>query len=61
MSSEYPVRLGKVMTTIYQSSSRTELEDMLTNLFVKLSVEQESLGYEFEQVLFDNLWDMYQE
>ena len=50
-----------VLTGTYPSSSEAEFEDIITNFFTKLSSEQESLGAEFEQVLFDNIWDMYQE
>ena len=32
----------------------------VADFFRKLSTEQEPLGSEFEQVLFDNLWDLYQ-
>lgn len=35
-------------------------EEEVTDFFQKLSAVQEPLGREFEQVLFDNLWDLYQ-
>ena len=38
----------------------TSFEGDVTDFFQKLSAEQEPLGPEFEQVLFDNLWDLYQ-
>ena len=38
----------------------TSFEGDVTDFFQKLSAEQEPLGREFEQVLFDNLWDLYQ-
>ena len=38
----------------------TSFEGDVTDIFQKLSAEQEPLGREFEQVLFDNLWDLYQ-
>ncbi len=37
-----------------------EFEGFLTDFFVNLSSNQESLGFEFEQVLFEQLWDLYQ-
>jgi hypothetical protein len=49
-----------VFTGTYPSSANTEFEDVITNFFTKLSSSQEALGTEFEQVLFDNLWDLYQ-
>jgi hypothetical protein len=36
------------------------LETVITNFFSKLSANQEPLGSEFEQVLFEDLWDLYQ-
>lgn len=33
----------------------------LTDLRDNLIENQESLGEEFQKVLFDNLWDMYEE
>lgn len=33
----------------------------MINLFINLMNNQEELGYEFEKILFDNLWDLYQE
>ena len=45
-------------SSIKQESMSFEGE--VTDFFQKLSAEQEPLGREFEQVLFDNLWDLYQ-
>lgn len=28
---------------------------------IEFIVNQELLGYEFEKVLFDNIWDLYEE
>ena len=49
-----------VLTGTYPSSTKTEFEDVITKFFEKLSFDQEPLESEFEQVLFDNLWDLYQ-
>jgi len=49
-----------VLTGTYPLSTMTEFEDVVTSFFIKLSISQESLGKEFERVLFDNLWDLYQ-
>ncbi|CAN2041871.1 conserved exported hypothetical protein [Candidatus Magnetomoraceae bacterium gMMP-15] len=49
-----------VLTGTYSVSTMTEFEDVVTNFFIKLSSDQEPLGNEFERVLFDNLWDLYQ-
>lgn len=35
-------------------------EAVVTSFFEELSSTQGSLGYEFEQVLFENIWDLYQ-
>lgn len=37
----------------------TALAHAVTRLYAKLMTEQESLGGEFENILFDNLWDLY--
>lgn len=34
--------------------------EVITNFFHELSSNQEPLGYEFEKVLYKNLWDLYQ-
>jgi len=49
-----------VLTGSYPSSAKTEFEDVITSFFTKLSSSQESLGSEFERVLSDNLWNLYQ-
>lgn len=49
-----------VLTGYYPSSVETTFEAVVTSFFEELSSTQESLGYEFEQVLFENLWDLYQ-
>jgi hypothetical protein len=43
-----------------QHSSSEEVETVITNFFSKLSANQEPLGSEFEQVLFEDLWNLYQ-
>ncbi|XOF32841.1 MAG: hypothetical protein ACL93V_12560 [Candidatus Electrothrix sp. YB6] len=43
-----------------QHSSSEEVETVITNFFSKLSANQEPLGSEFEHVLFEDLWDLYQ-
>ncbi len=48
------------MTCYCSSSSNTDFEAVVTDFFADLSSNQESLGPEFEQVLFENIWDLYQ-
>ena len=38
----------------------TTFEAIVTSFFEELSSNQEPLGHEFEEVLFENLWDLYQ-
>jgi hypothetical protein len=49
-----------VLTGYYPSSVETTFETVVTSFFEELSSNQEPLGHEFEQVLFENLWDLYQ-
>lgn len=41
-------------------ATNSNFEGEMAAFFTRLSSEQEPLGAEFEQVLFDNLWDLYQ-
>jgi hypothetical protein len=38
-----------------------ELDEVVSNLYKKLIKEQESLGPEFSKVLYDNLWELYEQ
>lgn len=38
----------------------SESNDFLENFFEKLCASQQELGAEFEKVLYDNLWDLYE-
>jgi hypothetical protein len=49
-----------ILTGYYPSSVETTFEAVVTNFFQELSSNQEPLGSEFERVLFENLWDLYQ-
>ncbi|MGM0609320.1 MAG: hypothetical protein ACQESP_13000 [Candidatus Muiribacteriota bacterium] len=49
-----------VFTGDYSISSTAEFEREISEFYTKLSSEQEPLGKEFEEALFENLWDMYQ-
>ena len=49
-----------VLAEHYSSFPNTDFERAITDFFVELSSNQESLGSEFKQVLFENLWDLYQ-
>lgn len=49
-----------IFTRQYTLSEQAIFESDITNFYAKLSSNQEALGYEFERVLFDNLWDLYQ-
>lgn len=44
----------------YTTPMVTEFKSIITDFFEKLALNQESLGREFEQILFENLWDLYQ-
>ena len=49
-----------ILTGYYPSSVETTFEAVVTSFFQELSSNQEPLGSEFERVLFENLWDLYQ-
>jgi hypothetical protein len=49
-----------ILTEHYPSSTKTAFESVATRFFEELSSNQEPLGHEFEQILFENLWDLYQ-
>jgi hypothetical protein len=49
-----------VLTGYYPSSVAKTFETVVTRFFEELSLNQESLGHEFEQILFGNLWSLYQ-
>ena len=53
------IGIDKVLNSSIKQESMS-FEGDVTDFFQKLSAEQEPLGREFEQVLFDNLWDLYQ-
>ena len=48
------------LTRHYPSFVETTFESVVTSFFEELSSNQEPLGHEFERVLFENLWDLYQ-
>ncbi|MGZ8195643.1 MAG: hypothetical protein ACXWTH_08475 [Methylosarcina sp.] len=49
-----------ILTGHYPSSEETIFEAVVTRFYEELSSNQEALGQEFERVLFENLWDLYQ-
>lgn len=49
-----------ILTGHYPSSEETKFEAVVTSFYEELSSNQEALGREFERVLFENLWDLYQ-
>lgn len=49
-----------ILTGHYPSYEETKFEAVVTRFYEELSSNQEVLGHEFEQVLFENLWDLYQ-
>jgi hypothetical protein len=49
-----------ILTGHYPSSEKTIFEAVVTSFFKELTLNQEPLDREFEQVLFENLWDLYQ-
>lgn len=51
---------SKSSLTGYYLSSAKMFEAAITSFFEEISSNQEALGHEFEQVLFENLWDLYQ-
>lgn len=48
------------LTEFARPTTNVNFEDEIAAFFTRLSSEQEPLGAEFEKVLFDNLWDLYQ-
>ena len=57
---EFAMKKDFVSSRSSLKQESTSFEGDVTNFFQKLTAEQEPLGREFEQVLFDNLWDLYQ-
>ncbi len=62
-----PVKIEKSSRTFGQYSNQftgeyesldLSFEDKLASFYAQLLAKQEPLGKEFEQVLFDNLWDL---
>ncbi|MDH3346621.1 MAG: hypothetical protein OEM02_00775 [Desulfobulbaceae bacterium] len=51
---------GNFQTGYSPASTEVEVGTIVTSFFSKLSSDQEPLGSEFEQVLFENIWDLYQ-
>lgn len=49
-----------ILTGRYTPYTGITFESVVTDAFAALSLNQEPLGYEFERVLFENLWDLYQ-
>lgn len=49
-----------VFTGYCSSSIETTFEAVVTSFFEELSSNQELLGHEFERVLFESIWDLYQ-
>lgn len=41
--------------------STIDMESQISNMLLKLIQSQEGLGEEFERVLFNNAWDLYEE
>ncbi|WP_200389680.1 hypothetical protein [Thiocapsa imhoffii] len=52
--------LHDYLSGVAWSAAREPFEALITDFFLELSSKQEPLGSEFEQVLFENLWDLYQ-
>lgn len=43
----------------YASQPVLDFESSMTNFYASLFAQQEPLGPDFEKVLYDNLWDLY--
>ena len=43
----------------YASQPVLDFESSMTNFYASLLAQQEPLGADFEKVLYDNLWDLY--
>lgn len=50
---------ASIMTGEYISAPR-EFEQSIGNFYARLLTNQEPLGAEFEKVLHENLWDLYE-
>lgn len=45
----------------YQLHFQTDFEGAISSFFARLSSVQESLGVDFAEALYNDLWDLYQE
>jgi hypothetical protein len=43
----------------YASQPVLDFEGSMTNFYASLLARQEALGADFERVLYENLWDLY--
>lgn len=51
--------IGSAITGAYEAEA-TPFRLSVTNFYARLLASQEPLGVEFEKVLYDNLWDLYE-
>jgi hypothetical protein len=54
-------QLQSLFTGEYTKQSDFNFEGSMTNFYAKLLAQQESLGAEFEKILYANLWEMYED
>lgn len=48
------------LNNIIESKEIEDFESEMENIFFNLAQNQEILGSEFSSVLYDNLWELYQ-
>lgn len=54
------IDLNKTVVTGENHLQNDALEAALINVYTNLLARQESLGVEFEKVLYENLWNLYE-
>jgi hypothetical protein len=52
-------QLQNAFTGEYRKRSNLDFEDSVATFYATLLGQQESLGAEFERILHDNLWELY--
>jgi len=48
------------LTGEYSQFGRTQFEMVVSDFYTKLLTAQKPLGVEFEKILYENLWDLYE-
>lgn len=51
---------GNPLTEVYSTSAPLNFEQAISDFYAQLLAKQEPLGEDFEKILNDNLWDLYE-